>query len=444
MTAQPAASPPALLDGRGWEQVSPPDKGVANITLFPKGSGPLLASPSGDAITYLSGGGSELEPQGEPLSSQNVSRHGQGGWSTRDIAPPNAQRYNVKSGESEYQIFSDNLESSIAESSPYTPLSQWTVGRERTPYVRDESDCPTGVVSVERLQQTECFTPLLIDTGPYKDVEEGVEYGGSRSDQRGLVSAVAATPDLSHVVLKAGDTELINGAGGNGLYEWDAGRLSLLSQTKAGTGCAGTLGVPGNFSNLGYNSQNALSPDGALAVWAGAGEAGAAAGECAGHLYLRDVPRAMTVQLDEVHGVAGAGQPDAVYEDASVGDEHVFFTDSQQLTNESSGTDLYEYDFDRASDAGQLVDMTVPVNAGEAAGVVNVVGASEDGSVVYAVATGVLTPETEENGNGEHAVSGRPNLYALGRVDGAWKATYLATLSETDREDWGRLARKAF
>ena len=154
----------------------------------------------------------------------------------------------------------------------------------RTQYVRDESDCPTGVVSIERLQQTECFIPLLTDTGPYKDVEEGVEYGGPRSVQRGLVSAVAATPDLSHVVLKAGKTELIKGAGAAGLYEWDAGRLSLLSQTEAGTGCAGTLGVPGNFSNLGYNSQNALSPDGALAVWGGGTEKGGPG--CVGHLYF--------------------------------------------------------------------------------------------------------------------------------------------------------------
>ena len=333
-------------------------------------------------------------------------------------------------------------------SSPYTALSQWTVGRERTQYVRDESDCPTGVVSVERLQQTECFTPLLTDTGPYKDVEEGIEYGGPRSNQRGLVSAVAATPDLSHVVLKANRaTKLTSGAGGSGLYEWDAGRLSLLSQTKAGTGCAGTLGVPGNFSSLGYNSQNALSPDGALAVWGGGTEVGG--GECAGHLYLRDVPHAMTVQLDEVHGVADAGQPEAVYEDASVGDEHIFFTDSQRLTGDSSATqfgvdgalptaaDLYEYAFDAATDTGSLVDMSAPVNAGEAAGVLNGVGASEDGSVVYVVATGVLTPETEENGSGEHAVSGRPNLYALERVDGSWKARYIAMLSETDHEDWG-------
>ena len=155
----------------------------------------------------------------------------------------------------------------------------------------------------------------------------------------------------------------------------------------------------------------------------------------------------MTVQLDEVHGVADAGQPDAVYEDASVGDEHVFFTDSQRLTTGSTGqqtpsgargaADLYEYAFDPATDTGSLVDMTAPVNAGEAAGVVNVVGASEDGSVVYVVATGVLTPETEENGNGEHAIPGQPNLYELERVDGSWKARYIAMLSETDREDWG-------
>ena len=135
----------------------------------------------------------------------------------------------------------------------------------------------------------------------------------------------------------------------------------------------------------------------------------------------------------------------AYYQGASVGDEHVFFTDDQRLTEDSTGSgagagaafDLYEAGYDPSGGAVTVTDMTVPVNAGEAADVLGVAGVSEDGSVVYAIAKGVLTPKAEENGNEEHAVSGRPNLYRLERSGGAWRPTFITTLSSTDEKDWG-------
>ncbi len=146
LVTQRAGAPFALLDGRSWEQVSPPNKGVASITLQDRGGGPLQSSPGGEALTYMVGGYSESEPEGEPIVSQVVSRHGAGGWSSRDIATPNAQRSNLKVGESgEYWSFSEDLGRSIVEPSPYTPLSEWTTEREGqiepTQYLRDESKC---------------------------------------------------------------------------------------------------------------------------------------------------------------------------------------------------------------------------------------------------------------------------------------------------------------
>ncbi len=104
-----------------------------------------------------------------------------------------------------------------------------------------------------------------------------------------------------------------------------------------------------------------------------------------------------------------------------------------------SAADLYEYDFDPASDTGRLVDMTVPAKAGEAAGVVGVLGASPDGSDVYVVATGVLSEG--ENAHKEAPVSGADNLYLLERVGESWKPVFVATLSGMDENDWHRLAR---
>jgi hypothetical protein len=451
-TTQRAGSPPALLDERVWEQVSPSQKHSAAIRLT-RGGGVVEAAPSGGAVTYYASTSSESSPQGEPvpLLEQIISRHGETGWDSRDIATPSSQRANPRTGEGgEYWLFSEDLGAAVIEPNPFTALSQWTVGQERTPYLRTEESCPTGNITIEQLQQTGCLTPLLTDIGPYKDVEGG-EYGGPRTDQLGLVSAVAATPDLTHVVLKAEGAELIKGAGAFSLYEWDAGKLSLLSETQTGTGCSAMLGVPGGPSNLGFNSRNALSPDGTLAVWGGGTEGSA---ECAGHLYLRDVAHTRTVQLDEVQGGSGEGKPEAVYQDASVGDQHVFFTDSQRLTANSTGTqfglnkntattaDLYEYAFDPATDAGQLVDMTVPVHAGEAAGVQGVLGASEDGSLVYLVAKGVLASDTREHETAgkervvEEAKTGENNLYVLERTITGWKATFMATLSAEDEPDW--------
>jgi hypothetical protein len=451
LMTQRAGAPFALLDGRSWEQVSPPDKGVANITLQDRGGAPLQSSPDGRALTYLTGGYSESEPEGETLVDQVVSRHGASGWSSKDIETSNGQRQNLKVGESgEYWLFSEDLGRSIVEPSPYTPLSEWTT--ERTPYLRDEAKC-----AAPQAPGSECFLPLVTNKGPFADVEESVKFGGRLGDQIGLVTFVGGTPDLSHLVLVTHGAELSENAGPFALYEWSAGKLTLLSVTPSEAACKGTfvpgLGVPGGEGNLGLNARNALSPDGALVVWGSP----QGSGVCEGHLYLRDVPKEMTAQLDEVeHGVSNPGVPAAEYQDASVGDEHIFFTDSQRLTADSTGgaqgesneeADLYEYDHV----TNTLTDLTVPVNAGEAAAVQGVLGASEDGSYVYFVADGVLS--SNENTHKEAAKPGDCelsheeaagksantvcNLYVAHYNGSAWESPmFIASLSGMDEKDW--------
>jgi hypothetical protein len=428
-----SGGPPALLDSRVWEEVSPPQKHSAAI-LLNRAAGVVQAAAEGGKITYYAATASEADPAGEPVPTpqQIISTHdANGGWQSKDIAAPNSQRApELKtSWVPEYWFFSSDLERSVSVANPLTALSQWTVGRERTPYVRDESKCPASTVSLGQLQASECFTPLLTDSGPFADVSGTVKYGGPPQSLLGLVSAVAVTPDLSDVVLKAKGPELREGAGPAAIYEWDAGNLAVISETQAGNGCEGMLGVPGGVSGLGLDSRNAFSPDGSLAVWGGE------AGECAGHLYVRDMGKGVTAEVDEVQGGSGAGGPGAVYEDASVGDKHIFFTDSQRLTADSTGAgDLYEYAFDPVSDTGSVVDMTVPVHAGEAAGVEGVLGVAEDGSLVYAVAKGVLTEEA--NTQGAVAQVGEDNLYQLENAQGKWRAKFIATLSGEDASDW--------
>ncbi|MGA9567348.1 MAG: hypothetical protein WBS19_17620 [Candidatus Korobacteraceae bacterium] len=435
-TTQRAGAPPPLLDKRAWEQVSPPQKHSAAILL--RGSGGTIEStPSGEKVTYYATTASEADPAGEPVpvEQQIVSTHFSSGWKSQDIATPTSQRPNIQTSLlSEYWLFSTDLDRAVveAETTRFTALSQWAVAGQRTPYLRDEAKCPANTADLADLQATECFTPLLTDTGPFADV------GGPWTNGRGPIDAVAGTPDLSHVVLKAlGGQELRQGDGD--LYEWDGGALAPISLTPGGVGCDGMVGVPGGFGDLGLNSREALAPDGSLAVWGGEGV-------CTGHLYVRDVGKSRTMQVDEVRGGSGAGNAEAVYQDASVGDEHIFFTDSQDLTKDSTGTqngvggatatsaDLYEYAFDPSTDTGSLVDMAKPVNPGEAAGVQGVLGASENGSRVYAVAHGVLT--STDDAQGVVAQPGEDNLYLLERAGSSWGAQFIGTLSSLDERDW--------
>ena len=56
-----------------------------------------------------------------------------------------------------------------------------------------------------------------------------------------------------------------------------------------------------------------------------------------------------------------------------------------------------------------------------------VMGASEDGSYIYFVATGVLA---------DGAVKGADNLYVLHESEGVWTTKYIATLSDEDAKSW--------
>lgn len=451
---QPSGGRGGLLDGRIWEQVSPVEKHSAAITLL-TGGGVVQATPDGSGVTYYASTGSEGEEEGEefPLSAQIVSRHGSQGWSSQDIMTPAAQRQELRGGEGgEYWLFSSNLEKAAVEPNPFTGLSIWT--GERTPYVRDEASCPASDGDLQSVRQSGCFTPLLTSVeGPYKDVEGNIEYGGPNTQTIGDVNVVDATPNLSHVVLTSGaaELELLTGVDASGLFEWAQGKLSLVSVPAGGGRCGGAadLGTAGGISTLGLDWRNVLSPEGNLLVWSST----ATSGPCDGHVYLRDMGRPESVMVDGVQGGSGEGKPEAIFQDASVDDSRVFFIDSQRLTANSTGTqvgvktaaetaaDLYEYAYNPETDGGMLTDMTLPVHAGEAAGVLGVLGASENGSIVYVVAKGVLS-ETA-NADGEVAVAGDDNLYVLQRGEAGWVARYVATLSGEDSKDWDAVVAAA-
>ena len=213
-----------------------------------------------------------------------------------------------------------------------------------------------------------------------------------------FVKVAGGTPDMKKLIIYMKNTKITPDGGTNGLYEWSAGELTPVSVLPNGTvtNTIAYLGASGlNLSvngGEGRMTATAISSDGNVIEWNE---------ENNPHLYQRAMAQKETVQVDEVQ--SGAPQPktflNAVFQTASADGSKVFFTDSTRLTSNSKAPgspaepDLYV--FEPGKPAGQRVtDLSVPLNAGESANVQGaIVGASQDGSLVYFVANGVLNSE---------------------------------------------------
>jgi DNA-binding beta-propeller fold protein YncE len=406
-----------LPDGRAWEMVSPPDKHGGFIR-------PLIieddvqASAEGSAFTYLSEQSLLSEAKGAAIFDQVMARRTPGGWSDKDISPPHDAPLGQGVGDGqEYHLFSPDL--SLALLQPFggfTPLSPEAT--ERTPYIRDNA--------------SGSYLPLLTSA----NVPPGTKFGGNPTETK-LAAPVAvtdATPDLSHVVLRTEGVSLTEATVTDGLYEWSADGLQLVSALPEGEG-----GEPAAFQNLYLGGEgerdvsHAMADDGARIVWHGENQANEQ------HLYVHDATDGKSFRLDNVQSGAGNGNIEPSFQAASTDGSKVFFTDEQQLTADSgaSGRDLYECDVIETAGAltCQLTDLTPAKGAGSAEVIhgVAVLGASEDGSYLYVVANGVLAGnENEANTTQEKATSGAYNLYVMHSEGADWTTSFIAKLSEEE------------
>jgi DNA-binding beta-propeller fold protein YncE len=456
LTTQGPAGPP-LPDGRGWEMVSPPQKNGAPLEAMAEDGPDIQAAADGSGLTYGVKGSIDAQAPGNraPSYSQLLSRRGPAGWSTRDVTVPSETVVGFHPGHlSEYQLFSADL--SLAAVDPFgaTPLSPLTT--ERTPYLRQPGGSFTPLV----IGCPEVPQPCPPAIQEHANVPPGTKFGGTPAPEIGTLGAVEfldATPDLSHVVLDSpqaltedfetgfvSHVELIN------VYEWTAGALTLLSQIPstpaAVCGGSGPACLPaaeaGLISNLGGDfkglSRHALSSDGSRAVFLATDSNGTR------HLFLRDVGRGETLQLDALQGGEGGGSgAHFAFQDASADGSRVFFTDGARLTPGSNANvsepDLYmcQIALDGAGHLScALTDLSVDHNPGEHANVRGlVVGSAADGSAVYFAAAGALT--AVPNPEGAVAVNGQPNLYRYDAETG--ETRLVAVLSGTDTPDWGEI-----
>jgi hypothetical protein len=407
-TTQIAGEELTLPDGRAWELVSPANKKGALIEPFQSFT-MLQASAGGGAIAYQATDALGENAVGKNVRTQVLSTRGPNGWRTEDLtAPESLPPEGAETGElalltEEYSLFSSNLSLGVIEQVEEPAPALSGEATEKTPYLRNDPVCASF--------PGKCYTPLVT---PGNVEPSGTKFGGVGGNSK--VNVVGATPDLSHVVVQS-PYALIAGAkqelrekttghersveGPENLYEWSAGRLQLVNVNPQGVSKPGaSLGLHGS---QGDTVAHAVSDDGRRVVWSyGTVEEGLPI-----ELFVRDMVKGETMRVGGNH---------AYFQTMSSDGSRVFFREHGEL---------YELNVD----TGVQSDLTANHGAGEAnAGVQEaILGASEDGSYVYFVATGVLA-------NG--AASGADNLYVMHDGANGWGTTYIATLSSADAHSW--------
>lgn len=420
-----------LPDGRAWELVSPANKRGAAVEPLSHEGGLIQAAANGGALTYIAAAPvGEEEPAGNraPEPAQLIATRGTPGtWATHNITTPNAEAVGIKADtRREYQFFSSDL--SLAALFPPEPL-----GAEQTTekvaglplYLRDPA-C-TG---------EHCYQPIAASAG-----------------QAGVSPLVAATPDLKHIGINAG----------NGLIEWSAeeaiageGQLRHISVLPNGQPATGILGF-GDPNNLSFQgARNAISSNGLRSEWmqelGGSGK----------HVFQSEVNdgKVESIQVDVQNKEAGLAPPTAKavpnYETSSVSGDRLFFTDDQRLTADASYTrntsgnlveneevgDLYVFERDKP-EGERLTDLTPDLNLGESSAVqAAVIGTSEDGSYVYFIANGVLAENASPGNCGRTRLpAAKCSLYEVHNNGSEWeKPRLIARISNEDLPDSGTVA----
>jgi hypothetical protein len=403
----------ALPDNRAWELVSPGEKNSAEVAMPTTPAGLhedrttkiQAGSGSGEAVTYTSLS-SFGDAESAPATSQYLSKRTASGWATENISPRGIVRLILQPP---YSGFSSDLGFAAVRVSEPSLAPGCPEGYENL-YLRDNA---TGTLR--------CLTSEV----------PNVPIGGATP----CFTYAGASEDASHVFFAA-PIPYAGAPEGKGysLYEWFEGKLRVVSILPGQS----TPVAPAQRTSFGEGNGNCqwaqsilrhvVSADGSRVFWTYVPEP---IGSEPSKLLVR-VGGTETIQLDAPQGgsdkVGGNGQLWAASKDGSV----AYFTDTARLVSgskaEAGKPGLYRYELGNAK---PLSDLTKGVQAN----VQGVIGASDDGSYLYFVATGVLSGE-EENAAGQKASEGANNLYLYHEG----KASFIATLSSdpgsVDITDW--------
>jgi hypothetical protein len=443
-----------LPDNRTYEMVTPPEN--ENADVYVPESLPTTYTENVEGIPtrrlfQVSADGSAVAYEGEPTSGGGNGEDGNGlgnqflaqrlasGWVTRSIQPAGVHS-------TYYQGFSSDLSAGIITSGtpaePKISLSPEALGEGYS-------------VLYERVTNGDVYQPVFTDdVHPNRSSEAGGFGTDSGVAIRG--GAVGRAPvfagwssDYSNILFEANDALLA----GNGaletelendvkqeiaqeftegheqqdtyLYDSVGGKLSLVDVSPEGRVVPGaTVGTPpiNQAYNNDPNLRDAISADGKRVYWSSIetlyGIGGRVVEERPIRIYLRENPGEpqspivngkCSVLSDACTVVVSEGE--ARYW-ASVEDgRYAFYTEDGEL-----------YRFDVEPEAGSVSREAL---AGGGAGVVGVLGVSEDGEDVYFAAKGALAPgataQTCETGTG-------CNLYLLDKS----QTRFVARLSGGD------------
>jgi hypothetical protein len=291
------------------------------------------------------------------------------------------------------------------------------------------------------------------------------QAGGSSTEigpALGGVTHVFSTEDYSHFAFNSPGEPAFEYAAGS-TKPFLVGVSGGLGSTDLISACATALGDKASVSSSG---QGVMSADGSIVFFTALADdaVGCPRSEAAppaNELYARvdgEQADAHTVRISarsssDCTGACASSQPaNAEFWGASEDGSRVFFTSTQQLTNQATPNqeNLYEYDLD-----GPTPQDLLDVSAGEApvAGgprVQGVTAVSADGSHVYFVAQGVLTSEerpgctvewdavgrVSESARACRAAEGQDNLYLYDTETS--HTSFIATLAASDYSEWGR------
>ncbi len=451
--------PGGLLDGRGWELVSPPDKHGAKLMPIYE-SGVVQASADGSALTYEATAATETGAVSDSNEEQVLSRRTSAGWESCDLGLPHEYVTGppIGSGE-EYVAFSEDLGTGVAQPfGRFSPLIS-PEASEDSPYMVGLSGSCAQRPDVRPLVSgcVEGGPPCARTVEEHADVLTGKPFGEEHECDTGVVPICGpwfegANANLSAVVI--GNNKLTGPAmlpalveetsegkkvPPGALYEWDGGQLSVVSVLGSGTPIGAkegeelTLGT--SFQSFVESLRGAVSEDGSRVVWSEKGGNH--------HLFVWDRATGRSAQADVVQGGKGEGKVEPIFQFATADGSKVFFTDSQMLTEDSGKVavghgDLYECEVlvEEAGPKCVLSDLTPKTKTGESAAVLGeLIGASSDASTIYFVANGILAENAVKGDceGGGAASEQRCNLYEW--HDGT--VELVAVLSGEDAADWG-------
>jgi hypothetical protein len=360
-----------LPECRAYEQVSPVAKNTTDAIGKP---GFVESSPSGDSVSYYS-----IVPfpsaAGATQFPSYLSTRTESGWSTQGLLPLTESYASAEI----LGLINDNNETVVyvTEENGLLLAPGATAGPAGNLYLRD------NLTGAYRLIAASVFN---------------VKFAGATPDgSRVLFSAVLAKSQELGGVADPNHVPYV--------FEWDreTGQASLVGLVGGSAPQGGGVAGPNESEELGgaekAYDQNALSEDGSRVFFSELGE-----GE---KVYMREPGTNRMVEISNGEAQWRAATPTG---------SKVFYTE---------GGKLYLYDVD--------TETRTPIAAGSA-GVLGVVGISQDGSDAYFVATGVLA--SNKNGEGDEATAGKDNLYEWHEGAGT-PISFIATLNSFyDNTNW--------